>query len=159
MSSTLSIIVSMSPPGHPSAWLHPCRACFRFTWHSHCSSKITGGLVVILDFGEPGGRPPGSARFRHHVRLTRRQRTIAVVNSRVKRLWKRRSFLMGTSSRLANLKGLRAINFSNFAIVIWFSPPATSLNRVAPSVLKVERQRIRAFSLNIRCAHGKTENR
>ncbi len=66
---------------------------------------------------------------------------------------------MGTSSRLATLRGLPAINSSNFAIVIWFKPPATSLNRVAPSVLKVDRQRISALSLNIRCAHGKTENR
>ena len=57
---------------------------------------------------------------------------------------------MGTSSRLANLRGLPAINSSNLAIVIWFSPPATSLNRVAPSVLNVDRQRIRAFSLNMR---------
>src|ERR1035441_4296893 len=30
-------IVSMSPPGYPSAWLHPCRARFRFAWQSHCS--------------------------------------------------------------------------------------------------------------------------
>jgi hypothetical protein len=34
--SALSYIVSMSPPGYPSAWLHPCRAGFRFTQHSHC---------------------------------------------------------------------------------------------------------------------------
>jgi hypothetical protein len=34
-----AIIVSMSPPGYPSAWLHPCRACFRFTWHDHCNSS------------------------------------------------------------------------------------------------------------------------
>jgi len=27
----LLVIVSMSPPGYPSAWLHPCRARFRFT--------------------------------------------------------------------------------------------------------------------------------
>src|SRR5271169_527429 len=27
----------MSPPSYPSAWLHPCRARFRFTWQSHCS--------------------------------------------------------------------------------------------------------------------------
>ena len=33
-------IVSMSPPGYPSAWLHPCRARFRFTWQSHCSLKF-----------------------------------------------------------------------------------------------------------------------
>ena len=30
-------IVSMSPPGYPSAWLHPCRASFRFAWQGHCS--------------------------------------------------------------------------------------------------------------------------
>src|SRR5712691_8052149 len=29
----------MSPPGYPSAWLHPCRARLRFTWHSHCNSR------------------------------------------------------------------------------------------------------------------------
>jgi hypothetical protein len=34
----LPIIVSMSPPRYPSAWLHPCRACLRFTWRSYCSS-------------------------------------------------------------------------------------------------------------------------
>ena len=34
----LPIIVSMSPPGYPSAWVHPCRARLRFTWRSHCNS-------------------------------------------------------------------------------------------------------------------------
>jgi hypothetical protein len=34
-------IGSMSPPGYPSAWLHPCRARFRFTWQSHCSSSTS----------------------------------------------------------------------------------------------------------------------
>jgi len=33
-------IVSMSPPGYPSAWLRPRIACFRFTWQSHCNSGI-----------------------------------------------------------------------------------------------------------------------
>ena len=66
---------------------------------------------------------------------------------------------MGTSSTLPNVRGLPAISFSNFPMVIWLSPPATSLNLVAPSTLKVDRQRIKALSLNIRCAHGKTENR
>jgi hypothetical protein len=37
----LPIIVSMSPPDYPSAWLHPCIARFRFTWQSHCSSVST----------------------------------------------------------------------------------------------------------------------
>jgi hypothetical protein len=36
--STLAIIVSISPPGYPSAWLHPSIARFCFTWQSHCSS-------------------------------------------------------------------------------------------------------------------------
>src|SRR6516225_1901565 len=31
-------IGSMSPPDYPSAWLHPCRARFRFTWQVDCSS-------------------------------------------------------------------------------------------------------------------------
>jgi hypothetical protein len=57
--------------------------------------------------------------------------------------------VVGTSSRLANLRGPPAIDSSNFAIVIWFRPPATSLKDVAPSVLKVDHQRIRASSLNI----------
>lgn len=43
------------------------------------------------------------------------------------------------------------------AIVTWFRPPATSLNRVAPSVLKMHLRRIMAFSLKIKCAQGKTE--
>ena len=30
-SRALLNIVSMSPPGYPSAWLHPCRARFRFS--------------------------------------------------------------------------------------------------------------------------------
>ena len=39
----LAIIVSMSPPGYPSAWLHPCRARFRFTWQAHCNSGSGNG--------------------------------------------------------------------------------------------------------------------
>ena len=30
----------MSPPGYPSAWLHPCRARFRFTWRSHSNRLV-----------------------------------------------------------------------------------------------------------------------
>src|SRR5205085_8459161 len=36
--SAPSHIVSMSPPGYPSAWLHPCRARFCFTWQCHFNS-------------------------------------------------------------------------------------------------------------------------
>jgi len=34
-------IGSMSPPGYPSAWLHPCSARFRFARRDHCSSATT----------------------------------------------------------------------------------------------------------------------
>ena len=37
-SSRPPFIVSMSPPGYPSAWLHPCSARFRFARQDHCSS-------------------------------------------------------------------------------------------------------------------------
>ena len=33
----LPFIVSMSPPGYPSAWLGPRRARFRFARQDHCS--------------------------------------------------------------------------------------------------------------------------
>jgi hypothetical protein len=33
-----AVIVSMSTPSYPSAWLHPCRARCRFTWQNHCTS-------------------------------------------------------------------------------------------------------------------------
>ncbi len=33
-----AVLVSMGPPGFPTAWLHPCRASFRFAWRSHCNS-------------------------------------------------------------------------------------------------------------------------
>src|SRR5258705_11603967 len=46
--SALSNIVSMSPPSYPSAWLHPCRARFRFTWQSHCSSHSSRRLLPAL---------------------------------------------------------------------------------------------------------------
>src|SRR5690242_12358649 len=65
---------------------------------------------------EYNGQPHTSARYKAYDRLTRRQRTIAVVNSRVKRLCRDRSFWMGTSSSLVNWKGLPATNFSKFAM-------------------------------------------
>jgi len=37
-SSRPRFIGSMSPPGYPSAWLHPGRARLRFTRQVHCSS-------------------------------------------------------------------------------------------------------------------------
>ena len=37
---TPPFIVSMSPPGYPSAWLRPRSARFRFTRHDHCSSAL-----------------------------------------------------------------------------------------------------------------------
>ena len=41
-------IVSMSPPGYPSAWLHPCRARFRFPWQSHCKRLRARHLACRL---------------------------------------------------------------------------------------------------------------
>jgi hypothetical protein len=35
----------MSPPSYPSAWLHPCRARFRFTWQCHCNAPAGGCLL------------------------------------------------------------------------------------------------------------------
>jgi hypothetical protein len=40
----LLFIVSMSPPGYPSAWLRPRRARFRFARQDHCSSATSIGL-------------------------------------------------------------------------------------------------------------------
>ena len=37
----LLFIISMSPPGYPSARLHPRRARFRFARQDHCSSATT----------------------------------------------------------------------------------------------------------------------
>ena len=62
----------MSPPGYPSAWLHPCRARFRFTRQSHCSAHVLRRLpppplAALLQFLLPGGfdfRLPS----RRHVR-------------------------------------------------------------------------------------------
>jgi hypothetical protein len=40
----LLCIVSISPPGYPSAWLRPRRARFRFARQDHCSSATSIGL-------------------------------------------------------------------------------------------------------------------
>ncbi len=40
----LLFIVSMSPPGYPSAWLRPRRARFRFAQQDPCSSTTSIGL-------------------------------------------------------------------------------------------------------------------
>jgi hypothetical protein len=40
----LLFIVSMSPPGYPSAWLRPRRARFRFAQQDHCSSTTSISL-------------------------------------------------------------------------------------------------------------------
>jgi hypothetical protein len=64
-------------PGIPVEWTRILRtplmtSDYKVSWEP----RISGGS---------GGRSC-CAHFRHHVRLTKRQRTIAVVNSRVKRL-------------------------------------------------------------------------
>ena len=60
----LFCIVSMSPPGYPSAWLHPCRARFRCTRQDDC--KLPPGHPSPTDFPDEAfsfscGRP--SARW------------------------------------------------------------------------------------------------
>jgi hypothetical protein len=51
MSSALPIIVSLCPPGYPSARLHPANPGTVIV-----APEITGGLVVTSDFGGLGGR-------------------------------------------------------------------------------------------------------
>jgi hypothetical protein len=90
---------------YPSAWLHPCRAHFRFTWQSHYSFRrprlmkptgvAAGGSLLPTALHACSERRPESDRVRSLLppyprefsvlRLTKRQRTIAVVNSRVNR--------------------------------------------------------------------------
>ncbi len=45
---TPPFIVSMSPPGYPSAWLRPRSARFRFARQDHCSSVP---FVVFIKLG------------------------------------------------------------------------------------------------------------
>jgi len=40
----LQFIASISPPGYPSAWLRPRRACFHFARQDHCSCTPSIGL-------------------------------------------------------------------------------------------------------------------
>jgi len=44
----LARIVSMSPPGYPSAWLHPCRGRFRFIRQNHCKLSSQGLTMPLL---------------------------------------------------------------------------------------------------------------
>ena len=55
-----------------------------------------------------------------------------------------RSRRIGTASKVSNSRGLSATSRSKRRIVIWFRPPSTSLNRVAPSFRNRARQRISA---------------
>src|SRR5664279_3965178 len=48
--SAPSHIVSMSPPSYPSAWLHPCRARFCFTWRCHFNSSRSRRRLVSALF-------------------------------------------------------------------------------------------------------------
>jgi hypothetical protein len=55
---TPPFIVSMSPPGYPSAWLRPRSARFRFARQNHCNSATscrfsTSGLPVTLPEPRP----------------------------------------------------------------------------------------------------------
>src|SRR5215469_7641821 len=55
---TLPFIVSISPPGYPSAWLRPCSARLPFSRQDHCSS--TTSIRLNFPFArQPGGVPEG----------------------------------------------------------------------------------------------------
>jgi len=49
----LPLIVSISPPGYPSAWLRPRRARFRFARQDHCSSTPSTRLNCRMAGGSP----------------------------------------------------------------------------------------------------------
>jgi len=51
----LLFIVSMNPPGYPSAWLRPRRVRFGFARQDHCSSTTSCGLNSRIR------RAPGTA--------------------------------------------------------------------------------------------------
>ena len=91
---------------------------------------------------------------RHHPAGTRVHRTNDVKNSRVRRLCRIWSFLMGGVSKCSTVKSVPARSRSKRRIVIWFRPPSTSQNRVAPSDLKSDRHRISAFSVKTRWDHA-----
>jgi hypothetical protein len=56
-------IVSMSPPGYPSAWLRPRSARFRFTRQVHCSSATTCRFSTSALALIPPEPRPGQARI------------------------------------------------------------------------------------------------
>ena len=59
-----------------------------------------------------------------------RQRTREEQNSRVIRLWKERSRLIGTASKFSNSKSLAATIRSKPRIVIWLRPPGLGENQM-----------------------------
>src|SRR5580700_148247 len=72
-------IAAKSRPGYPSAWLHTCRARFRFTWRGHCS-QVRGMcerdgcppelplLTCLLELAIAGRMNLGLALSEHIVR-------------------------------------------------------------------------------------------
>src|SRR4030095_3684245 len=46
----------MRPPSYPSAWLHPCRARFRFTWQAIVALLLTPPAAGAFD--AVGALPP-----------------------------------------------------------------------------------------------------
>ena len=49
---TLPIIVSMSPPGYPSAWLHPCRWFIEALFHPSASTKLIPSCISSSATGQ-----------------------------------------------------------------------------------------------------------
>ena len=71
MTSAPVIIVSMSPPGYPSAGLLPSRARFCFTRQRHCNSKSQTawrgprrlGMTLRVSAADPFGQLTGASVF------------------------------------------------------------------------------------------------
>src|SRR6202795_3095482 len=56
-------IVSMSPPGYPSAWLRPRSARFRFTWQNLCALRNELPFLNIRFARDSAGTQAGQARI------------------------------------------------------------------------------------------------
>jgi hypothetical protein len=56
-------IGSMSPPGYPSAWSHPCRARLRLARQVHCSSA-TPCCSQLPACSSPGNNRQGITKWR-----------------------------------------------------------------------------------------------
>jgi hypothetical protein len=75
-----AVIVSMSPPSYPSAWLHPCRARCRFTWQIIVPRIVIGGVIFEQlaggGIGAAGVGPRVCGRVRRDLGLSAPQHLV-----------------------------------------------------------------------------------